>query len=105
MGLFDGFDFLITTHAIFQRAARFEGKDVLTEDEYNDLNWRIAREVRSSFEARRFDDEKPEGIVNAPDHRSLYAWTKDGERVYAVRHDEDPPRFVVTTTFRKGVES
>lgn len=105
MGLFDGFDFLITTHAIFQRAARFEKKDALTEGEYNDLNFRIAREVRAAFEARRFDPEKPEGIINDPDTRSLYAWTHDGERVYAVRHDEDPPRFVVTTTFRKGVAS
>jgi hypothetical protein len=84
----------VTDHAMWRAAERFPRFDTAL----------IENEVRSALAAGRVSSERQHlGLKRGADPRSLYVWTPDGERVYALRHDEVPrPCFVVTTTMRKG---
>lgn len=88
----EGFEVVITDHAMWRAAERFRGFDTVA----------IEEEVRSAFDAGRASSERAHlGLAPMADPESLYVWTEDGERIYAVRHDDEPPRFVVTTTMRR----
>jgi hypothetical protein len=81
---------LVTDHARRRARDRFDGFK----------GARIVDEVRDALVAGRLSSEKPVGLAPPDDPSCLYVWTADGARVYALRHDVDPPRFVVTTTMR-----
>lgn len=100
MSIFDQMEVLVTDHAVYQFALRFHAEAPTTQHELPRLRWTIEAEVREAFIERRFSKNKPKGLHPPNDPRSLYAWSPGGYRVYAVRHDESPPRFVVTTTMR-----
>jgi hypothetical protein len=60
---------------------------------------RIIDEVRLALRKGRFSKAPPPGWTGS--YRSegnLYAWTEDGERIYAIKHDEEG--FYVATTVR-----
>ena len=100
MSIFDKMQILVTDHAVYQFALRFQAEAPTTQHELPHLRRTIEAEVREAFIERRFSKSKPEGLHPPDDPLSLYAWDPSGRRVYAVRHDEEPPRFVVTTTMR-----
>lgn len=85
---------LVTDHAMWRAAERFPRFDTV----------RIEGEVRAALAAQRITtDRMLLGLARRSDPTSLYVWTEDGRRIYALRHDEVPPRFVVTTTMRRGM--
>lgn len=85
-------DLAVTEHARWRAAERFAWFDTTT----------IEAEVRAALRAGRVNRERAHlGLSPRADPTSLYVWTEDGERIYALRHDENPPRFVVTTTLRR----
>ena len=60
---------------------------------------RIVDEVRVGLRAGRFSKAKPPGwLGGGHSDASLYVWTEDGERIYAIKHDEQG--FTVCTTVR-----
>lgn len=62
---------------------------------------RISDEVRRALEAGRVSTRKPEGLRPPDDPFTLYAWTPDTKRVYALRADSSGDgAFVVITTMR-----
>lgn len=86
----------VTDHARWRAAERFPWFDTVT----------IEEEVRSALRAGRISSQRRHlGLSPTADPRSLYVWTPDGERVYALRHDENPPCFVVTTTMDRRKEA
>ena len=85
----------VTDHALWRAVERFR--------ESWAADW-IEDEVRAALIAGRIStDRHALGLARHSDPTSLYVWTPDGERIYALRHDEVPPRFVVTTTMRRGM--
>jgi hypothetical protein len=63
---------------------------------------RIVDEVRVGLRAGRFSTAKPPGWMGGGHTlASLYVWTEDGERIYAIKRDEQG--FVVCTTVRAGM--
>lgn len=78
----------VTPHARDQARARFPGFKAA----------RIVDEVRAALVEGRLSPRKPRGLHPPDDPKSLYAWTPDGERVYAIR--TEITEFVVTTTMR-----
>jgi hypothetical protein len=63
---------------------------------------RIVDEVRAALNGGRLSTRKPPGISGQPASGSLYVWTEDGQRVYALRAEAG--RFVVWTTMRVEAE-
>lgn len=87
---------IVTDHAMWQAALRFPWFDTL----------RIEAEVCDALREGRVSTERAHlGLHRKADPTCLYAWTPDGARVYALRHDERPPQWVVTTVMRPGVPS
>jgi hypothetical protein len=85
---------VVTDHAMWRAAERFPRFDTVA----------IEEEVRSALRAGRIStDRQLLGLARRSDPRSLYVWTEDGERIYSLRHDDQPPCFVVTTTMRRGM--
>jgi hypothetical protein len=82
---------IVTDHAYWRAAERFPHFDTVTID----------HEVREAIDAGRLSAEREHlGLHHRADPTCLYAWTLDGARIYALRHDERPPQWVVTTTMR-----
>lgn len=80
---------VVTDHAMWRAAERFPHFDTVL----------IEREVQEALAAGRVSAERGQlGLNPRSDPTSLYVWTADGRRVYALRHD--PDTFVVTTTMR-----
>lgn len=83
---------LVTDHAYWRAAERFPGFDTVT----------IEDEVRAALAAGRVQASRAGlGLHHKTDPTCLYAWVPRGYRIYALRHDENPPRFVVTTVLRR----
>jgi hypothetical protein len=61
---------------------------------------RIVDEVRAAIHGGRVSSSKPVGIAPPDEPNTLYAWTDDGERVYALRTTDRS--FFVYTTMRAG---
>lgn len=81
----------VTDHAMWRAAERFPRFDTVA----------IEDEVRAALRAGRVSAQRSQlGLHPKSDPRSLYVWTEDGGRVYAINHDEDV--FVVMTTMRPG---
>ena len=81
----------ITHHAMWRAAERFPWFDTTL----------IEGEVWDAFTNRRVSPHRPVGLRSNPDHVSLYAWTPDGLRVYALRSSRgNDNAFVVVTTLR-----
>ena len=83
----------VTDHAMWRAAERFARFDTTT----------IEREVREALAAGRLTADRL-SVGLARYGTSLYVWTEDGERVYALkvnRNDED--EWIVTTTMRRGM--
>jgi hypothetical protein len=87
-----GIRIVVTDHARERARERFPGFKAA----------RIVDEVRVSLRAGRFSKAKPPGWIGGG-HReaSLYVWTEDGERIYAIVHTEEA--FFVATTVRAFV--
>ncbi len=100
MSIFDGMDILVTDHAVYQFALRFHSEAPTSQRDLFHLREVIEHEVRDGLGSGRFSSEKPATLFPPSDPRALYVWTAGGQRIFAVRHDESPPRFVVTTTMR-----
>lgn len=83
----------VSDHALWRAAERFPR--FLTET--------IEDEVRAALAAGRVTTERgPLGLAPTSDPESLYLWTEDGERIYAIRVDRgNDGRWVVTTTMRR----
>jgi hypothetical protein len=80
----------VTDHAMWRAAERFR-RDFDTAQ--------IEPEVRAALTAGRVSvDRSHLGLTRHGSRKSLFVWTEDGSRVYALRHD--PECFVVTTTMR-----
>jgi len=62
---------------------------------------RIVDEVRLAIREGRLSSKKPEGFGGTAHSTCLYAWTSDGERLYALKHNDDC--LYVTTTVRRKV--
>ncbi len=92
MSIFDSMKIIVTAHAVNRFRERFP-----------DLNpgrpipYEIEREVRVALNNGRISPRQPHKTLDSGDPTSLYAWTEEYDRVYALRHDEEPPQFVVTT--------
>lgn len=85
---------VVTDHAMWRAAERFPYFDTVT----------IEGEVRDAMRAGRVSAERAQlGLRPQADPRSLYVWTEDGERIYAVRADRRGENvFVVTTTMNRA---
>jgi len=82
---------VVTDHAMWRAAERFPRFDTA----------RIETEVQQALAAGRISAERAQlGLHAKADPTSLYVWTADGRRIYALRHD--PDTFVVTTTMRRS---
>jgi hypothetical protein len=80
---------LVTDHARLRARERFPGFKAA----------RIVDEVRVGLRAGRFSKAKPPGWMGGGHtDASLYVWTEDGERIYAIKHHEEG--FTVCTTVR-----
>jgi hypothetical protein len=79
----------VTDHARWRAAERFRGFDAACVEE----------EVLEALTGGRVSAAKPRGLAGAPDPKSLYCWTPDGQRCYALRQGRDAV-FVVTTCMR-----
>lgn len=86
---------VVTDHAMWRAAERFRRFDTAA----------IEGEVRRALAAGRVSTERgPLGLEPHSDPASLYVWTANGERVYALKvHRDDPTIWVVTTTLRRGM--
>ncbi len=62
------------------------------------LDFVIEAEVRRALNDWRVSASKPPGIAPPDDPKSIYVWTEDGERVYALLHGKT--HFAVMTTMR-----
>jgi hypothetical protein len=100
MSIFDRMKILVTDHAVYQFALRFHADSPTSRAHLFELRGIIDHEVREALSARRISPRKPSSLYPPDDPSSLYVWTEDEQRVYAIRHDEHPPQFVVTTTMR-----
>lgn len=81
----------VSEHAMWQAAIRFPRFDTVL----------IEQEVRDALRARRVSAQRAHlGLHPSADPRTLYAWTEDGQRIYALRAETHPPCFVVVTTMR-----
>lgn len=82
---------IITDHATWRAAERFPSFDTV----------HIEAEVRDALTSGRVSADRAHlGLGPRPDPTCLYVWTPDARRVYALRHDEVPPQWVVTTVMR-----
>lgn len=88
----NGIPIEVSDHAMWQAAERFPGFDTV----------QIEGEVRAALAAGRVANTRAHlGLHPKDDPSSLYAWTEDGRRVYALRVDvAEGDRFVVVTTMR-----
>ena len=65
---------------------------------------RMVDEVRLAFRERRFSGKRPPGFLGRkPEHYGFFAWTPDGQRIYAMRTNDQV--VTVTTVVRAGVRS
>jgi hypothetical protein len=62
---------------------------------------RIVDEVHAALAAGRVSARKPPGMIRGDFPYGLYAWTEDGDRIYAIMHGESC--LAVHTTIRPGV--
>lgn len=85
----DAYRIEVTDHARWRAAERFPWFDTAT----------IEDEVRAALDAGRVSTERRMlGLHSKADPLSLYVWTEDRRRVYAVRHTMT--EFVVTTAMK-----
>lgn len=81
----------ITEHAYWRAAERFPRFDTVL----------IEQEVRSALSSGRVSPERAHlGLRPIPDPASLYVWTEDGQRVYALKAAGDA-FFVITVMDRR----
>ena len=85
-------DVIVMPHARERARERFPGFKAA----------RIVDEVHAALVAGRVSAGKPPGMTaGRGDHPyGLYAWTKDGDRIYGIMHGKDC--FAVHTTMRRG---
>lgn len=81
---------IVTDHAMWRAAERFRGFDTVT----------IEDEVRAALAAGRCAKKPPSGVEGLYVERSIYVWTEDGSRVYALNENREGDGFVVATTIR-----
>ena len=81
----------ITDHAYWRAAERFPGFDTVA----------IEQEVRSALSCGRLSPERAHlGLSPHPDPASLYVWTEDGQRIYALKAAGEA--FFVITVMDRG---
>ena len=69
----------VTEHARERARERFPGFKAA----------RIIDEVRVAFREGRFSGNRPAGFASdTPEHFGFFAWTPDGQRIYAMRTDD-----------------
>lgn len=93
----EGFRIYVTDHALYRAVERF--RQTWAAD------W-IEDEVRAALRAGRVTtDRHALGLARYSNPASLYVWTPDGERIYALKvNDRDEGEWIVTTTMRKGMQ-
>jgi hypothetical protein len=83
----------VTDHARERARERFPGFKAA----------RIVDEVRTAFREGRFSGRAPAGFVSSKDeHYGFFAWTPDGERIYAMRTND---RVVAVTTVVRALRT
>lgn len=83
----------VTDHAMWRAAERFPRFDTV----------RIEREVRAALAAGRLTTDRL-SVGLARRGTSLYVWTEDGERIYALKvNQQNEEEWIVTTTMRRGM--
>lgn len=85
----------VTDHARWRAAERFPRFDTVT----------IEDEVRAALAAGRVGTDRfALGLARVLHTASLYVWTEDAERIYALRvNRRDEEEWIVTTTMRRGM--
>ena len=100
MGIIDEMNILVTNHAIYQFSLRFGSEAPTSREELKKFHKVIEQEVREALTAHRVSTIKPPTLFPPNDPTCLYVWTENEQRIYSLRHDETPPRFVVTTAMK-----
>jgi hypothetical protein len=100
VSIFDNMKIVVTNHAVYQFALRFHSDAPTNTKDLHTLKRQIKFEVREALRRRRMSAAKPDCLFPPDDPSCLYAWTEAQLRIYALRHDEDPPQFVVTTVMK-----
>jgi hypothetical protein len=79
----------VSDHAYWRAAERFRGFDTLL----------IEEEVLAGMREGRVSAKRPVGFAPNPHPTSIYVWTPDGERLYAVKAADNA--LVVSTVMKK----
>ena len=89
-----GYGIIVSEHAYWRAAERFPGFDTVL----------IEEEVRAAMKAGRISVSRAELGLHPSDRHdgvTLYCWTPDGERVYALRHTRVNRDLFVATVLRR----